>query len=1094
MYRLCCTLLLLGLGSLALAAPDTAPDWAVSRSAGTVTLTAGGRTVLADALPVLKVDGQAVPAGRLVSVSQQPRDLPGLGKGREQVARYALPCGEATLSLLRFPGKPYVAARLAFVPSRAVALSEIRVLDTAPVGRFGYAPASRVRILENGHDNWLEQDVRLLMKPAASNSNWDHAVYDTASKTALVAGFLTHEHALTQMQAKPQGDTLQWAAVNQYDPPKMLAAGQTVASEWLYVDAGTGDPFAALEGFAGRVAAVLGIKPWPRGDIQAHWDSWNTRYHTDITLDNMMENARYVAKYLKPYGMRWFSIDDGYQRMVGDWYGDDDWPGGMKAFADQVHALGLKVAIWIAPFVVHVDSPVAKQHPDWFLPVQGFDVRDEWRVLDTSRPDVLKYVEDIAHRYTYEWGFDCFNETDYVYYALFGKQYAGQMTRSEAFLAGLQAIARGSKPGTFLHGFCPAGLGSGLFHGTRTGDDTGPHWQSGEQWCWGPKNQAQVAARRYYLNHRVYVLDPDAFYFAHPATLKRWGVTEPLSMDTSKAWATLVAMTGGMVKVGAAFVDLSPEELAVVRKVLPPSGVSARPLDLFDRQYPRIWQLPAAAGGPWQVLAVFDWDEPGESGPLTLGPEVGLRPEGRYIAYDFWRDRAWLFTGALQVTPPSRACSLLAVHPDLGRPQYLSTDRHVTQGALSLQEERWQAGSHRLTGAMTADPGTQQTIIFYLPPGWQPPTAKVAGANLVGTATAPCPGGGSLLKMRLAVYGQRLSWRLDFRRPFDRAGRRPGNAGGQPVERIILDTDIGTDIDDAYALAFILSRPEFELLGVTTTYGPTERRANLARALLHVAGRSEIPVFAGLPGPGDPEEKSGQLDWGDAHAPKARAPHPGPLPGGEGEARAPHPGPLPGGEGEGNAAIQWLVKTIMESPGGITLISIGPLTNIAAAVRAEPRIAGKVRAYALMGGAIRRGYNGQPPAHPEYNIKCDTPASQAAFAAPWQMLVTPLDVTMKMVLDEGMRARIAASDRPLCRALAELYPTWGHRDPILHDPLAVALVLRPDLVSLERMRLVVEDDGLTRPVPGEPNALVATEAEPQPFMEYYLDTIIGVAR
>lgn len=293
--------------------------------------------------------------------------------------------------------------------------------------------------------------------------------------------------------------------------------------------------------------------------------------------------------------------------------------------------------------------------------------------------------------------------------------------------------------------------------------------------------------------------------------------------------------------------------------------------------------------------------------------------------------------------------------------------------------------------------------------------------------------------------------------------RNPHPQGRPKVERLILDTDIGTDIDDAYALAFILGCPELELVGVTTAYGPTERRARLARALLEAAGRPEIPVYVGRRGNGNPDEVSGQLDWGDRHA--SRPP-------------------------EREEAVAWLVRTIMEAPGEISLLAIGPLPNIGAALAAEPQIARKVRRFVLMAGSVRKGYASPTPVA-EYNIHCDIAAAQAVFSAPWMPLVVPLDVTMPMVLDAERRRAIAARERPLCRALTELYAAWAPRDPILHDPLAAAVMLRPELVEMEALRLVVDDEGYTRESGGLPNARVALRTRPEPFLEFYLSRVCG---
>jgi len=747
------------------------PGFRIDAGTGMVSIVVGETPLLSMAAPALKVNGHSQGAGRLTALVNRQVDLPGLGPGCQQRATYRSPVGELTVAYTRYPGKPYLTVRAEFAAGREeAALEEIRLLDTGAEGRLLFAAASDMRILENGHDRWQDQEVRLLSGDQASNSNWSHALYQVSSGRVLVAGFLTHERALTSLHTWAQGDRLTWAAVCAFDPARRLQPHQRISSELLYVDAVTGQPLAALEGYAERIAAVLGIAPWPVDDLQAHWDSWNTRYHTGITPENMIENARFVARHLKPYGMRWFSIDDGYQRLVGDWRPSARW-GDMRRFARQIHALGLKIAIWLAPFDVHADSEIARQHPDWTLEVYDFaPLKAEWRVLDTSLPEVQRHLQETARRYTHQWEYDSFNEVDYIYDALFGKQYRGDMTRSEAYRAGLKAMRRGAKPGTFIHGFNPCGLGWGLLDGMRLGNDTGPHWRSGERWCWGPKDLVGVAARRYYLYHRVYLPDPDAFYFAHPATIKRWNVSDTISMETSQAWATLNGLLGGMIKVGDAFVDLTPEQVSVVRKVLPPTGVSARPLDLFLRQYPRVWQLRSPRGGPEQVLAVFDWDEPGESGPLTLtARELGLAPDRSYLAYDFWGQRASVFRGELRAAPRPRTCTLLAIRPALSRPQYLSTDRHVTQGLLRLEGEQWDAPRQLLSGAMKADPGTEQTVVFFLPAGVTtartPSREEFSGAAVLGQETQPiaeAAPGSLLFTVRLRVTGPRIEWRLRF--------------------------------------------------------------------------------------------------------------------------------------------------------------------------------------------------------------------------------------------------------------------------------------------------------------------------------------------
>ena len=761
---------LLAAGTGAWAAPVT-PHFELDRASGQVTVLAG--KLLLVAAPTIKADGQVTPAGEVTGVERGRATGPGLGAGSQQRVTYRGALGTLTLALTEYPGRPYLSAQARFVPSRALALEELRPLDTGEAAGLRLAPGE-VRILENGHDLWLDDELRLLPATQASNSNWSHALYRVGPGRAVVAGFLTNRRAITQLRSRPQGEGLAWAAACSYDPAKALQPGEELTSELLYLDAATGEPLAALERFGEAIARANGITPWPARDIPACWDSWNSRYHTQISETNMLENARWVARHLRPYGMRWFQIDDGYQRAVGDWEPNARWAHGMRWFVDQVHGLGLKVGVWIAPFTLHREVPLAREHADWLLDKYAFTpVHEDRVVLDTSLAPVQEWVTQTLHRYSYDWGFDCLNEADYIYQALFGERYRGGMTRAEAYRAGLAAIKRGVKPGTFILGFNPCGLGWGLLDGVRAGDDTGPHWQSGKDtWAWGPKEVAVALARRYYLNHRVYEYDPDAFYFAHADTMKRWGVSEPLSMDTSKAWATLCGLAGGVIKVGDAFVDLSPAETAVVRRVLPPSGVSAQPLDLFTRQYPRLWRLVGRTARPWLVLGVFDWDEPAESGPLALeAGEVGLEPGREYAAYDFWAKRAFTFSlaggGRLQVSPARRACTLLAIHPVLGRPQYLATDRHVTMGALSLRSESWDPRIRTLRGAMRADPGTAQAVTFLLPEGKRIASRSFTGARVAGESYRPVgPGAGMtgsrgvLYTVRLEVTGSTVRWTL----------------------------------------------------------------------------------------------------------------------------------------------------------------------------------------------------------------------------------------------------------------------------------------------------------------------------------------------
>lgn len=286
-------------------------------------------------------------------------------------------------------------------------------------------------------------------------------------------------------------------------------------------------------------------------------------------------------------------------------------------------------------------------------------------------------------------------------------------------------------------------------------------------------------------------------------------------------------------------------------------------------------------------------------------------------------------------------------------------------------------------------------------------------------------------------------------------------ARAEPIP-VIFDTDIGTDIDDAYALAQILHSPELKLLGVTTVSGDAVARARLAAKLLAVAGRPEIPVYTGLAyGP----QYMAQTEWAKGFASPAL---------------------------HESGGVEFLRSQINAHPGEITIIAVGELTNIAALMLVEPALIPKIKAIALMGGAIRRGYAPGSTPEPEWNIKSNIGAAQQVFTSGVPLLVAPLDSTAELKLTPESRVRLFAHGSPLNDALAALDFIWRHTNtwkgehPILYDNLAVALVATPDLVPLTPLHVVVEADGLTRvSADRPPNAQVALTAEPAALLEYF---------
>jgi purine nucleosidase len=284
-------------------------------------------------------------------------------------------------------------------------------------------------------------------------------------------------------------------------------------------------------------------------------------------------------------------------------------------------------------------------------------------------------------------------------------------------------------------------------------------------------------------------------------------------------------------------------------------------------------------------------------------------------------------------------------------------------------------------------------------------------------------------------------------------------------QKVIIDTDIGDDIDDAFALALAVKSPEFEVLGVTTTFGDTETRARIAKRFLTEIGRTDIPVFAGQPTvPNNPMSQRNYAAGGHFEAPRT-------------------------------GGVDFLLDQIRRYPGEITLIAIGPLMNLGAAIAKDPATFRKLQRVVLMGGSIRRGYGdlgytAAVPPTPEWNIVNDVGSAQKLFDSGVPLFVMPLDST-QLKMDEVKRAFLFSQGTAVTDQLAILYHLWGQETPTLFDPMTVVFALRPELCPVTPLHIRVDEKGFTRPEPGTSNAQVCLNSNSDDFFKFYLKRVAG---
>jgi hypothetical protein len=640
------------------------------------------------------------------------------------------------------------------------------VADTGTKGALfiGDDPAKHV-ILDNGFDLYFDFTARvfrmggnnsIMFGPGAA-SNYNMTVYDPESGRSVTGGFLTMKYgpgilAVDYDQSKSQQESGR-KGLTRFDgfghymdgkPPIAGGGSYSLDSETFYLDLAPPTVFDGMEGYAFRYAQRIGKVV--RTDVPTGWNSWgggsgSGGYGTAIDYDLMIGNLEACASDFFPWGMKYFMMDDGWMKTEGDWepnparfpsVGGKD---GVLRLADEVRARGMIPGIWISPFTVKRNSALASAHPGWLVEPEGIGksmVPSDSKILDLSNPEALDWLEALFARMHDYWGFKWF-KVDFTYYAMFmniDEMHDPSQTQWEAYRNAIARIRKAVGPDSFLVGIAANGAWMDFADGQRISLDNEPMWGDPPQ-DQGTKVTYTAFVRKYYLNNRVWLNHQDLLFFRAD-----YGLT----LAESRTLASAMIMGGGIFKLGDPYVahHQHPEWREVVHRMLPVYAASGRPLDLFKREYPEVWELKAQRGDrQWRVVSLYNWGINRDIGATAWEPEAtrdftinlaehGFAAGSQVLAVESWSGtHQWLIGGVLKHTlkPRTDAVFILRQRPQV--PAVVHTSRHLLGTAVEVHDEMWVEAERKLYFKVDTVPGSQITIMV-ADGGLSPDTVSIA--------------------------------------------------------------------------------------------------------------------------------------------------------------------------------------------------------------------------------------------------------------------------------------------------------------------------------------------------------------------------------
>ncbi|MDO4574994.1 MAG: alpha-galactosidase [Planctomycetia bacterium] len=426
------------------------------------------------------------------------------------------------------------------------------------------------------------------------------------------------------------------------------------------------------------------------------WMSWNIYFDKAGAQENLAE-ARLGKKYFQPFGMEFWSIEswqgNSDKLPVSKFYNingevnEEQFPDGMKKLADELRALGFRPGMWIVPFGTG-NPEFYESHRSWFMHFPNGTPVSTWAgkyTLDPSHPEVLAHLRTILAMYR-DWG--------YEFFKIDGMSIGSYYPTQQTWKPELQPLLADTKHGNWIERFLRnlrAGLGDDavilacgtsvtapgvlIADATRIGADI---VQPNKPVMWeNILRQAQETLKRLYTHNIIAYNDPDTLM-----------VNDAISLEEARVTTTVVSLPGQVTFDGDKLAELPPERIRLIQQALPVCDVHPSELySIWDRL--PVWNLAVARPFlRWNVVAVFNWSDTEKEEGFTFA-ELGQNPDQEYALYEFWTNTLTTASREFRAKLPPHSVRLYAVHPIQNHPQFLSSDRHTTQGAVDLTDLQW---------------------------------------------------------------------------------------------------------------------------------------------------------------------------------------------------------------------------------------------------------------------------------------------------------------------------------------------------------------------------------------------------------------------